>query len=364
MLSAAVPIRHDRLEPSTIVGGNLELDPCAHAGIVAEPDVQRDSYDCISALAADPEGYFDRECPSSECLFQFKVHGDDWRDKVRDEKVFCPFCGHTANSGKWFTPEQVEYTKMAATTHVAERISRAIKQDADDWNRRQPRNAFLRITMEVESRPRHVLLPLAAAEPMRLKITCPECACRYAVIGAAFFCPACGYNAAELVFTQSLTGIRSALDALGAVRAAISDRDTAETTARLIIENGLQNAVTAFQRLAEALYSRHPSAPAPRRNAFQNLAEGSNLWCAAFGKHYSAHLDAAEFAVLTGAFQQRHLLAHTQGLVDQDYITRSGDTAYRLGQRLVVRGAAVRECLNLIKKLTTGMAADLQAFIP
>ena len=51
MLSAAVPIRHDRLEPSTIVGGNLELDPCAHAGIVAEPDVQRDSYDCISALA-------------------------------------------------------------------------------------------------------------------------------------------------------------------------------------------------------------------------------------------------------------------------------------------------------------------------
>ena len=50
MLSAAVPIRHDRLEPSTIVGGNLELDPCAHAGIVAEPDVQRDSYDCISAL--------------------------------------------------------------------------------------------------------------------------------------------------------------------------------------------------------------------------------------------------------------------------------------------------------------------------
>ena len=52
MLSAAVPIRHDRLEPSTIVGGNLELDPCAHAGIVAEPDVQRDSYDCISALGA------------------------------------------------------------------------------------------------------------------------------------------------------------------------------------------------------------------------------------------------------------------------------------------------------------------------
>ena len=64
----------------------------------------------------------------------------------------------------------------------------------------------------------------------------------------------------------------------------------------------------------------------------QNLAEGSNLWCAAFGRHYSTHLDATELAAMTRAFQQRHLLAHTQDLVDQDYIARSGDTAYRPGQ--------------------------------
>ena len=64
----------------------------------------------------------------------------------------------------------------------------------------------------------------------------------------------------------------------------------------------------------------------------QNLAEGSNLWCAAFGRHYSAHVDATELTAMTRAFQQRHLLAHTQDLVDQDYIARSGDTAYRPGQ--------------------------------
>jgi hypothetical protein len=218
--------------------------------------------------------------------------------------------------------------------------------------------------MKVDSRPRQVLLPPAAAEPMRLKFACPECACRYAVIGAAFFCPACGHNAAEQVFAHSLGGIRSALDALGAVRTAIPDRDTAETTIRLIIEHGLQSAVTMFQRYAEALYARHPSAPAARRNAFQNLAEGSDIWGAAFGKRYSNHLDAAELATLTRAFQQRHLLAHTQGLVDQDYVVRSGDTAYRSGQRLVVREAAVRECLNLIEKLTSGMAADARILAP
>lgn len=91
---------------------------------------------------------------------------------------------------------------------------------------------------------------------MQLKITCPECACHYAVVGAAFFCPACGHNSADLMFTQSLQGIGSVMDALGNVRIAIADKDVAETTVRQSVEAGLQNAVTSYQRYAESLYSR------------------------------------------------------------------------------------------------------------
>jgi uncharacterized Zn finger protein (UPF0148 family) len=311
------------------------------------------------SMSSDKEGYFDRECPSPECLVQFKVHEDDWRDKVRDEEVFCPFCGHTADSRKWFTHEQLEHGKKVALTHVQDRIGRAMKRDAESWNRRQPRNSFIRITVKVDNHPQPILIPAAAAEEMRLKITCPACNCRYAVIGAAFFCPACGHNAAELVFSQSIAGILNALDVLASVRAAIPDRDTAETTARLVIENGLQNAVTAFQRYAETLYARHPSPPPARRNVFQNLAEGNDLWNTAFGKQYSDYLDRGELGVVTRMFQQRHLLAHRQGLVDQDYITRSGDTTYRIGQRVAIREATVRGCLLVIQKLATGLASDV-----
>lgn len=103
------------------------------------------------------------------------------------------------------------------------------------------------------------------------------------------------------------------------------------------------------------------NAPEARRNAFQNLGEGSELWFSAVGKRYSDYLDAAEMNSLSRAFQQRHLLAHTQGLIDLDYITRSGDTAYRLGQRLVLRQSAVRGAVALIEKLASGMAADINA---
>ncbi len=309
------------------------------------------------SIPPDADGYLDRECPSQECLAQFKVHDDDWRDKVRDEEVFCPFCRHVADSGKWFTKEQIEHAQDAAFAKVEQRLSSAMQRDAQRWNQRQQRNSFIRITMHVNDRPQDVLLPPAAAEPMRLKITCPACKCRYAVIGAAFFCPACGHNAADVMFGQSVAAIRNALNALPSVRTAIADRDTAETTTRLIIENGLQNAVTSFQRYAEILYARYPSAPRARRNAFQNLADGSDLWHSATVKRYSDYLDATELAALTRFFQQRHLLAHTQGLVDADYLSRSGDTAYQIGQRLVVHESAVRDCLMLVEKLAGAMAA-------
>jgi hypothetical protein len=309
-------------------------------------------------VACDDEGYLDRECPSPECQFHFKVHNDDWRDKVPDDKAFCPFCGHAEGSGEWCTPEQAEHLQKQALAHLDRRIGTAMKRDADNWNRRQPRNSFISMTMSVDSRPQQIPLPPTAADPMRLKISCAACACRYAVIGAAFFCPACGHNAADLMFSQTIAGIRNALDALPNVRAAIPDKDAADNTVRIIVENGLQNAVTAFQRYAEALYARFQGLPEPRRNAFQNLKEGSDLWNGATGKHYSRYLNSTEEATLIRYFQQRHLLAHRQGLVDDDYISRAADPTYRPGQHLVIRETAVRECLAIIEKLTTALAAD------
>ena len=55
------------------------------------------------SISYDEEGYFDRQCPSEECEFQFKVLLEDWKAKVCDEEVFCPFCGHAADSTGWNT---------------------------------------------------------------------------------------------------------------------------------------------------------------------------------------------------------------------------------------------------------------------
>lgn len=310
------------------------------------------------SISADDDNYFDRECPAPECLAQFKVLMADWKDKVRDEEVFCPFCGHTADAQKWWTQEQLAHVREVALATVQGAIGGALRRDAQKFNQRRPKGGFISINMKVDSRPQHVPIPYAAAAPMRLKIACNECRCRYAVVGAAYFCPSCGANAADLVFDLTAQGIRQSLVAVDTIRAAIPDADTAENTCRLIVESAMQNAVTAFQRIAEALYWRIAPATKIRRNAFQNLAEGSALWAAAIGHGYDNHLTAVEMAQLTTVFQQRHLLAHTQGVVDDDYLRKTSDTRYKSGQRLVIKREAVTEALTLVEQLTRGMRED------
>lgn len=309
----------------------------------------------------DVQGYVDRECPADACMFQFKIHRDDWRDIVRDEIVWCPFCGEERAADAWWTTQQIEKGKDAALAQVGDLLNGAMRREAAAFNRRQPGRAFLSMTMRVDARPQTLLLPAAASEPMELKITCEECNCRFAVIGSAYFCPSCGHNSAERVFGQSHGTITATLDNLDGIVAGLPNRDAVENTRRLLVEDSLQRIVTAFQRYAEALFAQHPSAPRTRRNVFQNVAEGSTLWARAFGSDYSAHLEAPQLATLKRFFQQRHLLAHCDGIVDADYLTKTADPVYREGQRIVLREATIRESLALVGHLAKGLAADVAA---
>ena len=56
-------------------------------------------------------------------------------------------------------------------------------------------------------------------------------------------------------------------------------------------------------------------------------------------------------------FQRRHLIEHNNGMVDQKYIDKSGDSSYVIGQRLVVKESDALSLLAIIKKLGTGLSS-------
>jgi hypothetical protein len=306
------------------------------------------------SLPLDEEGYLDRECPNKECQFQFKIHVEDWRNIVRDEEVFCPMCRHVAPAKSWFTTEQVEKIDSTAHAVFGSAINRAMRADADAWNRRQPSNSLIKITMSAKSSAPPIVLPISAADPMRQKATCAQCQCRYSYIGSAFFCPTCGENSAEQTFGQSLEAIRVAVSNDAKLRS-VMDRDGAEVAIRLLREKGINDAIMAFQRLAERLYARFSGAALARRNVFQRLEEGSALWATTGQKPYSGFLTQAELAKLNVYFQQRHLLSHCEGFVDADYVARSGDRTYQIGQHLLISRDAVLELVQLVETLGNGL---------
>lgn len=300
-------------------------------------------------LEADPEGYIDKECPSPTCLFQFKIHSDDWKAIVRDEEVFCPNCRHAAPAKSWFTTQQIEAAQQYALGTFVNKINGAIRADAAASKRNRRSGSFLSITLETKGGRDVLLVPVAAAEPMRLRATCEVCNCRYSFVGAAYFCPSCGQNSASHTFAQTLKAIRTAAGIGETLKAAL-DADEAEVMTRALLEKAIQDAVTSFQRLSEQLYEECTDAPA-RRNAFQNLEAGSDLWAAEIGRTYEQLLGAAALGRLRIFYQQRHLLAHQQGVVDANYLSRSGDTTYSVGQRLLIKPAHVLEFADLIERL-------------
>ena len=312
-------------------------------------------------IETDKDGYIDKECPSGSCMFKFKVHKDDWANIFRDEAVYCPLCRHEAPADSWWTTEQIEHAKRQALKHVKGRIGQAMETDARAFNRKQPRNSFIKMSMKVSGISRStVILPARATELMELKITCEECGARFSVVGSAYFCPSCGHNSVERTFDDSIKKILSKVENADIIRKAFADigkKDGAEVTIRSLTESALSDGVTAYQRLAEELYAMIPAVPKAPFNVFQSLDDGSALWKQACGKGYEDWLDGTEIRDLKILFQKRHILVHNEGIVDDKYIKRSGDSTYQVGQRIVVAASDIRRLVDLIGKLAVEIRA-------
>lgn len=315
-------------------------------------------------LESDDKGYIDRECPAAHCEFPFKVHEDDWVKLFRDEAVYCPQCRHEGPSDQWFSKGQVEHIQREAMNQAKGMLHDAFRDMARSFNSGQRRDSLFTISLRVTgSRPRSFVLPASAAEVMELEITCEDCCARFAVVGAAFFCPCCGHNSADRMFDDALKKVITKIQTLPDLREAVEQthgKGAAAVLSRSIMESGLGECVSAFQRFCEQAYGTISSGEKIPRNVFQRLDDSSDLWQLKLGYGYADWISSNELRELRIFYQRRHLLAHQEGIVDADYVKKSGDSTYAVGQRLVVSEADVEKMVMLVEKL----AEEIRKVIP
>lgn len=307
-------------------------------------------------MPVDDNGYLDRLCPSPECRTPFKVLLSDWHDKVPDAQAWCAICGYLAKPSTFTTPEQQEYVNAHSLRHVQSQIDDAFRRATP----RTQKAGFIQMRLTYKPAAPVVVAPYEATTVLNQQSACELCGCRYASLGAAFFCPACGHNSALTTFQASVETVRKTMQLVAQLPEMMDDKDAAVDMARQFAEDTLVRLWSSFQRFAEAAYQTHPEYEKPRRNAFQSLEESDRLWRHAIQRTYGDMLTNDEHRDLMKLVQQRHVLAHKDGLIDQEYVEKSDDHAYRVGQRLVVKPSAVLRLAEIVVKLSMELRGALR----
>lgn len=308
---------------------------------------------------SDSKGYIDRLCPNENCSYIFKINMKDWKEKVSNEEVHCPMCGQIATPDKWTTQEQLDAMRELVIDFAKVMTLKKVDEAFSGLAHSTKRNKFVKVTYKPGCRITFQNNPIGQSEEWETDITCEECGTRYSVIGSAYFCPCCGHNSAISAFDESMDSIEKMIASLPEMKQMLTTsygKDKAETMCRSLLENSLGNIVSAFQKFASCLYDKL-TGETSRVNDFQMVDKGSQLFENAIGKGYEEWLSDEELREMKVLFQRRHLIEHNNGMVDQKYVDKSGDSSYAVGQRLVVKKNDALTLLAIIRKLGAGLSS-------
>lgn len=268
-------------------------------------------------LKSDEKGYFDRECPN--CEFVFKVYLEDWKNKVKDEEVHCPRCGHISTADSWFTKEQLDAIRDIVTGWAKNEILKDLEKTFKDLERKSRANEYLKITYKPNRLATFQNNPIGQRREWELEIACERCVTRYSVIGSAYFCPCCGHSSIKRVLDESFDRIENMISSIPEIKILFSEKigiDKAQTMCDSLLEGSLGDIVSTFQQFACEKY-KDISGKDAQPNEFQVIAKGSSLFKDAYGKDYSYWCTNEEIEFLNLMFQQRHLFEHCNGIVDE-----------------------------------------------
>ena len=293
------------------------------------------------SIPPDEDGLIGRECPAPECESYFKIQLGTGL-KGENLPCHCPYCGHTAGQDKFFTKAQVEY----ATSVVLNQVTGALLQDLKslEFNHR-PRGGFgIGISMKVRGQPtpiRHY-----REKQLETEVICEQCTLRYMIYGVFGFCPDCREHNSLQILDKNMELVLKMLDMAQSAEGELLNR---------VVENALEDCVSAFDGFGREIcriHAKKSSDPAKAEKvSFQNLDGAKHNFNGLFNLNLSSGLNSDEWKAAVRGFQKRHLLSHTMGVIDDEYVRKSGDIQAVPGRKINVDAEEVRELVRIVGKL-------------
>jgi len=301
-------------------------------------------------IKPDEDGFVGRECPNRACEGYFKV---TFGTGLKGEGLpcHCPYCGTIAGHDHFWTKPQLAYIKSVAVKRIGDAVFEDLKSMEFSHPARGPFG--IGISMKVRRDPS---LPIRYYREKQLETTvvCEHCTLRYAIYGVFAFCPDCGQHNSIQILEKNLDVVSKMLD-----MAAAGD---VEVAAKLV-ENALEDSISAFDGFGRELCRVHAAKSADACRAekvsFQNLEGATRTVRDLFGVDLHAPLTAEEWKAALIGFQKRHLYAHRMGVVDEEYVQRTGDTSAVVGRKTRITAGEVRNLVRIVGKLAGFLSGGL-----
>ena len=303
------------------------------------------------SIPPDENRFTGRECPQAECEGYFKI---ELGTGLEGEGLpcHCPYCGHAAGHDHFWTREQIEYARSVARRRITDAIRKDLKKLEFDY---KPRGAFgIGFSLKLKRGPQPPIRYYREKQ-LETEVVCRNCTLRYSVYGVFGFCPDCGQHNSIQILQKSLEVVGKMLEMATREEKAVAER---------LIENALEDCVSTFDGFGRELCrihankARNPS-KAERMN-FQNLEAARKRFLDLFGFDLSAEVARDEWRAAVVAFQKRHLIAHRFGVVDQDYMDKTGDFGAVVGRKVTVDVDEVKRLAKTVNTLAPRAGAWLQ----
>ena len=303
------------------------------------------------SIPADEHCFTGRECPQPDCEGYFKIELGTGL-KGDGLPCHCPYCGHAAGHDQFWTKEQIEYATSVAMRKITDAIHKDLKKLEFDH---KPEGAFgIGISMKVETG-RQPPIHYYREKQLETEVVCTNCTLRYSVYGVFAFCPDCGQHNSIQILDKNLEVVQKMLE--------MATREE-NILAEKLIENAVEDCVSAFDGFGRELCLVHANkAWAPdkaKKMNFQNLEGARKGFLDLFGIDLSTTVEPEQWRAAAMAFQKRHLIAHKLSVVDQDYVTKTGDSRAVVGRKIVIDAGEVKGLVRIINTLALRMAAKLQ----
>jgi hypothetical protein len=303
------------------------------------------------SVPADENAFTGRECPQPDCERNFKI---EFCTGLKGEGLpcHCPYCGHTVGHDHFWTKEQIEHAKSVALRKITDALHKDLKKLEFDH---KPKGAFgIGISMKVKPG-RATPIHYYREKQLETEVVYVYCTLRYSVYGFFAFCPDCGQHNSLQILDKNLEVVGKMLDLAAGAEKVLAEK---------LIENALEDCGSAydgFGRELDRLHANRARNPARvEKMSFQNLEGAKTTLLDLIGIEMSAEVAPEEWRAAAMGFQKRHLGTCKLGVVDQEYVTKTGDTHAVVGRKIGIGTEEVRGLARISSKLAPRVADNLQ----